>query len=58
VRSRTNAVHWEVFARTALDQQPGQRVATEMHVSLTNVYAIKSRIMGEIRDEIGRLEEE
>jgi RNA polymerase sigma-70 factor (ECF subfamily) len=52
VQARTSAVHWEVFTRTALENQPGQDVARALDVSLTNVYAIKSRIMKEIRDEI------
>ena len=58
VRARTNAIHWDVFVRTALQKQSGQAVAAELHISLTNLYAIKSRIMKEIKDEIHRLEEE
>lgn len=58
VQARTSAIHWDVFARTALERRPGQAVAATLHVSLTNVYAIKSRIMKEIKDEIHRLEEE
>jgi RNA polymerase sigma-70 factor (ECF subfamily) len=57
VQARTNSLHWEVFARTALHSQPGQEVARALHVSLTNVYAIKSRLMKEIKDEIHRLTE-
>ena len=58
VRARTNSIHWDVFVRTALESQPGPEVAASLNVSLTNVYAIKSRIMKEIKDEIHRLGEE
>ena len=58
VRLRTNPVHWEAFVRTALENQPGQDVASALNVSLTNVYAIKSRLMKEIKDEVQRFEED
>jgi RNA polymerase sigma factor (sigma-70 family) len=54
VRARTNPVHWDVFVRTALQDQSGQQVSGALNVSLTNVYAIKSRLMKEIKDEIHR----
>src|SRR5262249_57087467 len=54
VRARTNPVHWEAFERTALHNQPGQEVAGMLQVSVTNVYAIKSRLMKEIKGEIHR----
>jgi RNA polymerase sigma-70 factor (ECF subfamily) len=56
VQSRTSALHWDVFVRTALDNRPAQEVAGALSLSLTNVYAIKSRVMREIKDEIERLE--
>ena len=34
--------------RTALQNKPGQEVARVLHLSLTNVYAIKSRLLKEI----------
>jgi len=52
VRARTNPVHWECFARTALEHQTGQEVARALQVSLTNVYASKSRVMKEIKEEL------
>jgi RNA polymerase sigma factor (sigma-70 family) len=58
VRARTNAVHWDVFVRTALQNQSGQEVADALQLSLTNVYAIKSRIMKEIKDEVQRFGED
>src|SRR5262245_45691368 len=58
VRARTNPVHWDAFARTALANQPGQEVASALSLSLTNVYAIKSRVMKDIKEEIHRLGEE
>lgn len=56
VQARTSPPHWDVFVRTALDNQAGQEVATALSLSLTNVYAIKSRVMKDIRDEIHQLE--
>jgi RNA polymerase sigma-70 factor (ECF subfamily) len=58
VRARTNPLHWDAFERTALHNQPGQEVARALHLSLTNVYAIKCRLMKEIRDEVRRFEED
>jgi RNA polymerase sigma-70 factor (ECF subfamily) len=58
VRGRTGPLHWDVFVRTALHNQTGQVVAGALNLSLTNVYAIKSRLMKEIRDEVRLLTEE
>jgi RNA polymerase sigma-70 factor (ECF subfamily) len=58
VRARTSPVHWDAFARTALHNQPGQEVAAALGLSLTNVYAIKSRLTREIKDEIRRFGED
>jgi RNA polymerase sigma-70 factor (ECF subfamily) len=58
VRARTSPAHWEVFVRTALDGQSGQEVAGALGLSVTNVYAIKSRLMKEIRSEVQRLEDD
>jgi RNA polymerase sigma-70 factor (ECF subfamily) len=58
VRGRTSQLHWDVFVRTALQQQTGQAAASALGLSLTNAYAIKSRLMKEIRDEVRRLAEE
>jgi RNA polymerase sigma-70 factor (ECF subfamily) len=58
VRARTNSLHWDVFERAALQGQSGQEVASALNVSLTNVYAIKSRIIKEIKDEVQRLGED
>lgn len=57
VQLRTNALHWDAFVRTALQNQSGQEVASALHMSLTNVYAIKSRLMKEIKGEISRFGE-
>jgi RNA polymerase sigma-70 factor (ECF subfamily) len=58
VRARSHPSHWEAFERTALANQPGQDVATALQMSLTNVYAVKCRLMKEIKDEIQRLGED
>jgi RNA polymerase sigma-70 factor (ECF subfamily) len=58
VRQRCNPAHWNVFVRTALDSQTGQQVARALKISVTNVYAIKSRMLKEIKEEIDRLEED
>jgi RNA polymerase sigma-70 factor (ECF subfamily) len=58
VRQRTSPAHWEAFERTALRNEPGSAVAAALGLSLTNVYAIKSRLMKEIREEIKRFGED
>ncbi len=58
VRGRVSALYWTVFIRTALENQTGQEVARGLELSVTNVYAIKSRILKEIKEEIDRLEQE
>jgi RNA polymerase sigma-70 factor (ECF subfamily) len=58
VRERSNPAHWDVFVRTALENQAGQTVALALKLSVTNVYAIKSRILKEIKEEIDRLEDD
>jgi RNA polymerase sigma-70 factor (ECF subfamily) len=58
IRARTNPRHWEVFERTALHNQSAHEVASALRMSLTNVYAIKSRIVKEIREEIQQFGED
>src|SRR5437660_1208600 len=58
IRARSNALFWTVFVRTALENQTGQEVARALELSVTNVYAIKSRMLKEIKEEIDRLEQE
>jgi RNA polymerase sigma factor (sigma-70 family) len=58
VRARITTIHWDVFVRTALHNQPGPEVARSLGVSLTNVYAIKSRLMKEIKEEIHQFGED
>jgi RNA polymerase sigma-70 factor (ECF subfamily) len=58
VQARTSAAHWDVFVRTALEGQAGQEVADALGLSPSNVYAIKSRIVREIRDEVRRFGED
>src|SRR5262249_10464298 len=43
VQARTNPLHWDVFVRTAVQNQAGEEVASAVQRSVTNVYAIKSR---------------
>jgi RNA polymerase sigma-70 factor (ECF subfamily) len=54
VRARSNPTHWDAFVRTALEQQSGQEVSDALDLSVTNVYAIRSRIIKEIKDEIAQ----
>lgn len=58
VRERTNAAHWNIFLRTALEHQSGHAVAVAAGMSLTNVYTVKSRLLKDIKDEIQRLSED
>jgi RNA polymerase sigma-70 factor (ECF subfamily) len=58
VQARTHALHWDAFQRLALRHQPAQEVAAALGLSLTNVYAIKSRLLKEIKDEVRRLGED
>jgi RNA polymerase sigma-70 factor (ECF subfamily) len=58
VRSRCNPQHWEAFARTALGHEAGLEVAHALQLSLANVYAVKCRLLKEIKDEIQRIDED
>jgi RNA polymerase sigma-70 factor (ECF subfamily) len=58
VQARTNPLHWDAFTGVALQDRPGQEIAAALNLSLTNIYAIKSRIIKEIKDEIQRLAED
>jgi RNA polymerase sigma-70 factor (ECF subfamily) len=58
VQARSNPLHWEAFVRLALQNQSGQEVSAALGLSPTNVYAIKSRLMKEIKDEVRRLGED
>ena len=58
VRARANPVHWGIFERTALHSQSGPEVARALGVSVANVYAVKSRLMKEIKDEVQRFGED
>jgi RNA polymerase sigma-70 factor (ECF subfamily) len=58
VRERTNPTHWDAFVRTALNNQSAQEAALALGLSTTNVYAIKSRLIKEIKDEIHRFGED
>jgi RNA polymerase sigma-70 factor (ECF subfamily) len=58
VQARTNPVHWDVFVRAALQNRSGADVARSLNVSVANVYAIKSRIMKEIKDVIQQFGED
>jgi RNA polymerase sigma-70 factor (ECF subfamily) len=58
VRARTSPTHWDAFVRAALQDQSGQEVARALNLSVANVYAIKSRLMKEIKDEIHRFGED
>jgi RNA polymerase sigma-70 factor (ECF subfamily) len=57
VRERTNPAHWTVFVRTALEDKTGREIAQALNLSVTNIYAIKSRVLKEIKEEIDRLED-
>lgn len=58
VRAQVSPTHWDVFVQTALEDKTGRNVARALDLSVTNVYAIKSRILKEIKEEIDRLEED
>lgn len=58
VQARTNPLHWDVFVRTALHNESGPEVAHALRVSLSNVYAIKSRLMKEVKNEVLRFGED
>src|SRR5262249_62087121 len=55
-REHAKPEHWNIFTRTALEHQTGGAVAEAFGLSVTNVYAIKCRILKEIKKEIERLE--
>jgi RNA polymerase sigma-70 factor (ECF subfamily) len=56
IRERAKPIHWDIFTRTTLEHQSGHEVAEAFHLSVSNIYAIKSRILKEIKKEIDRLE--
>lgn len=55
VRVRVAPVHWDVFVQVALENRPGQEVAAALGLSPTNVYAIKCRLLQQIKEEVQRL---
>jgi RNA polymerase sigma factor (sigma-70 family) len=56
VRERAKPAHWGIFVRAALEKQSGHDIAEALGLSVSNVYAIKSRILKEIKQEVDRLE--
>jgi RNA polymerase sigma factor (sigma-70 family) len=58
VRERVHPTHWDVFVQTALQGKTGQEAAGLLDLTVTNVYAVKSRILKDIKEEIDRLEED
>lgn len=55
VRDEFNAVAWQAFIETVLEDRAPIEVARELGVTVNSVYLAKSRILRRLRDEIGAL---
>lgn len=47
--STGNKLHWQIFARTALDEEPAGQVAESLMVSCDMVYQTKKRMLGRLK---------
>jgi len=56
VRRRVDSRTWEAFQLTALEQQRGSAVATQLKMTVAAVFKAKSRVQKMLQDEIRRLE--
>jgi len=58
VRGEFQANTWQAFWRTAIDQQDGKEVAQGLGLSVSAVYAAKSRVLARLRQEIQSVDED
>lgn len=53
VRHRVSDIHWEVFWRVTVQEEPASDVAELLGLERHNVYKIKSRVLRMLREEFG-----
>jgi RNA polymerase sigma-70 factor (ECF subfamily) len=58
VRKTVQDTTWQAFWRTAVEAQPGQKVAADLGLSVAAVYLAKSRVMARLKEQIAQLEPE
>jgi RNA polymerase sigma-70 factor (ECF subfamily) len=50
VRPAVTDTTWQAFWRTAVEDQPGQRVATDLGLSVAAVYRARSRVLARLKE--------
>jgi RNA polymerase sigma-70 factor (ECF subfamily) len=50
VRPQVTEVTWQAFWRTAIEEQPGKRVAAALGLSLDAVYRARSRVLARLKE--------
>ena len=56
VKLRVSRATWEVFRRTAVEQQPGKEVAAALKIPVAHVYVYKQRVLELVRAEVDKLD--
>jgi RNA polymerase sigma factor (sigma-70 family) len=57
VRRTTSDATWQAFWRTAVEGQPGKRVAADLGLSVAAVYHARSRVLARLKELIRSVEE-
>jgi RNA polymerase sigma factor (sigma-70 family) len=57
VRPDVTETTWQAFWRTAIDDQPGKRVAVDLGLSVAAVYRARSRVLARLKDLIRAAQE-
>jgi RNA polymerase sigma-70 factor (ECF subfamily) len=57
VRMDVSAKTWQAFWRTAVDGEPGKKVAADLGLSVTAVYHCRSRILARLKELVGSVQE-
>jgi RNA polymerase sigma-70 factor (ECF subfamily) len=57
VRKGVSANTWQAFWRTAIERQPGKRVAAELGLTIAAVYHARSRVLARLRELVQSVQE-
>jgi RNA polymerase sigma-70 factor (ECF subfamily) len=57
VRGDVSDSTWQAFWRTAIEDQPGGRVAADLGLSIAAVYRARSRVLGRLKDVVQSAQE-
>jgi RNA polymerase sigma-70 factor (ECF subfamily) len=57
VRPHVTDVTWQAFWRTAIEEQPGKQVATDLGLSLAAVYRARSRVLARLKEQVQSAQE-